>query len=209
MPKISVINWQKKEVRTLDLDAAVFDFPMKGHLVYEAVCAHRAGGRRGTHKIKNRVEVSGGTHKLWRQKGTGRARVGDNRSPLWRHGGTVHGPTPRDYSWNFPKRKRRTALKCALSEKLREGKLVCVEGFNLESHRTRELEESLRKGLGLEHRTLLMPLEEERNLSLAAGNNPRLRVVRALGVSVVDLLGHDTVVVSEDAIKKLGEVLAR
>ncbi len=209
MPKIPVLNWQNKQVRTLDLDAAVFDFPMKGHLVYEAVCAHRAGGRRGTHKVKNRVEVSGGTRKVWRQKGTGRARVGDNRSPLWRHGGTVHGPTPRDYSWSFPKRKRRTALKCAISEKVREGKLVCVEAFGLESHRTRALEESLANGLGLAKRTLLMPLEDERNLLLAAGNNPRLRVVRALGVSVVDLLRHDTVVISEEALKKLGEVLAR
>jgi len=209
MPKIPVLNWQNKQVRTLDLDAAVFDFPMKGHLVYEAVCAHRAGGRRGTHKVKNRVEVSGGTRKVWRQKGTGRARVGDNRSPLWRHGGTVHGPTPRDYSWSFPKRKRRTALKCAISEKVREGKLVCVEAFGLESHRTRALEESLANGLGLAKRALLMPLEDERNLLLAAGNNPRLRVVRALGVSVVDLLRHDTVVISEEALKKLGEVLAR
>jgi large subunit ribosomal protein L4 len=209
MPKISVLNWKNKKIRTLDLDAAVFDLPMKGHLVYEAVCAHRAGGRRGTHKVKNRVEVSGGTCKVWRQKGTGRARVGDNRSPLWRHGGTVHGPRPRDYSWNFPKRMRRIALKCALSDKLREGKLVCIEAFDLGSHRTSELEESLKTGLGLEARTLLMPLENERNLSLAAGNNPRLHVVRALGVSVVDLLGHDTVVISEEAIKKLSEVLAR
>ena len=209
MPKISVLNWKNKKIRTLDLDAAVFDLPMKGHLVYEAVCAHRAGGRRGTHKVKNRVEVSGGSRKVWRQKGTGRARVGDNRSPLWRHGGTVHGPRPRDYSWNFPKRMRRNALKCALSDKLREGKLVCIEAFDLGSHRTRELEESLGSGLGLKDRTLLMPLEDERNLVLAAGNNPRLRVVRALGVSVVDLLGHDTVVISEDAIKQLGEMLAR
>ncbi len=209
MPKISVMNWKNEKVRDLDLDEAVFDYPMKNHLVYEAVCAHRAGGRRGTHKVKNRKEVSGGTKKVWRQKGTGRARVGDNRSPLWRHGGTVHGPRPRDYSWSFPKRKRRNALKCALSEKLREGKLVCIEAFGIESHRTRELEQSLSSGLGLESRTLLMPLEEERNLFLAAGNNPRLKVVRALGVSVVDLLGHDTIVISEEAIKKLGEVLAR
>jgi large subunit ribosomal protein L4 len=209
MPEISVLDWKKKTIRKLDLDASVFDYPMKQHLVYEAVCAHRAGGRRGTHKVKNRVEVSGGTRKPWRQKGTGRARVGDNRSPLWRHGGTVHGPVPRDYSTPFPKRKRRNAIKCALSEKLREGKLVCVENFEMPSHRTRELERALGASLGIEGRTLLMPLEDERNLMLAARNNPRLRVTRALGVSIVDLLAHDTIVVSESALQKLAEVLAR
>ena len=83
----------------MDLAAEVFDYPLKQHLVYEAVCAYQAAGRRGTHKTKNRVDVSGGTAKPWRQKGTGRARVGDNRSPLWRHGGTVHGPQPRDYGY--------------------------------------------------------------------------------------------------------------
>ncbi len=209
MPKIKVQDWKNKTVRTLELDAAVFDYPMKGHLVYEAVCAHRAGGRRGTHKTKNRVDVSGGTRKPWRQKGTGRARAGDNRSPLWRHGGTVHGPVPRDYSWNFPKQMRRNAMKCALSEKLREGKLLCVETLEIGSHRTVELEKSLSAGLGVESKALLMPLGEERNLSLAAGNNPRLSVVRALGVSIVDVLAHDTLVISEAAIKKLGEVLGR
>ena len=92
MPEISVRNWKNKEVRKVDLAAEIFDYPLKQHLVYEAVCAYQAAGRRGTHKTKNRVDVSGGTCKPWRQKGTGRARVGDNRSPLWRHGGTVHGP---------------------------------------------------------------------------------------------------------------------
>ena len=209
MPQISVRNWKNKELRTLDLAAEVFDYPVKPHLVYEAVCAYRAAGRSGDHKIKNRKEVSGGTRKPWRQKGTGRARVGDNRSPLWRHGGTVHGPTPRDYGYAFPKRKRRNALKSALSDKLREGKLICVENFELDSHRTSDLEQSLIKGLGVEAKALLLPLDHERNLSLAARNNPRLDVVRALGMSIVDVLGHDTVVISEDALERLQEVLAR
>jgi large subunit ribosomal protein L4 len=159
--------------------------------------------------VKNRVEVSGGTRKPWRQKGTGRARVGDNRSPLWRHGGTVHGPRPRDYGVSFPRRKRRNALKVVLSEKLREGKLVCLEKFEIPSHRTADLERALAADLGLESRTLLVPLEEERNLALAARNNPRLKVSRALGVHVVDLILHDTIVVSESALERLGEVLAR
>jgi large subunit ribosomal protein L4 len=209
MPDIDVKNWKNETLRTLNLDADVFEYPMKEHLVYEAVCAHRAGGRRGTHKVKNRVEVSGGTRKVWRQKGTGRARVGDNRSPLWRHGGTVHGPSPRDYSIAFPKRKRRNALRCALSEKLREGKLLCIDNFELPSHRTADFERTLTADMGIEDKALLVSLEDERNLMLAARNNPRVSVTRALGVNVVDLLAHDTVIISEKALQRLEEVLAR
>jgi large subunit ribosomal protein L4 len=209
MSEISVRNWKNEEVRTLELSADVFEYPLKEHLVYEAVLAYQAAGRRGTHKTKNRVEVSGGTRKLWRQKHTGRARVGDNRSPLWRHGGTVHGPTPRDYSWNFPKKMRRNALRSALAQSLREGRLVCVEGFDLENHRTNDLERALSGDLGITGKTLLIPAEEERNLTLAARNNPRLKVVRSLGVSIVDLLYHDTLLFSEAALKKLSEVLAQ
>jgi large subunit ribosomal protein L4 len=128
---------------------------------------------------------------------------------LWRHGGTVHGPTPRDYSWNFPKKMRRNALRSALAQSLREGRLVCVEGFDLENHRTNDLERALSGDLGITGKTLLIPAEEERNLTLAARNNPRLKVVRSLGVSIVDLLYHDTLLFSEAALKKLSEVLAQ
>jgi len=208
MAEISVRNWSNQVVRTLTLDDAVFDYPVKRHLVYEAVCAYQAGGRAGTHKTKNRMEVSGGTKKLWRQKGTGRARMGDNRSPLWRHGGTVQGPVPRDYSWNFPRKMRLNALRSVLSEKFREGRLLCLESLTLTSPKTRELDGALRGPLGLQGKALLLPLDAEPSLELAARNNPRLSVVRALGVSVVDLLGHDTVIVSEAALARLGEVLA-
>jgi large subunit ribosomal protein L4 len=208
MPEITVRNWKNETLRTLEVSEAVFDYPEKPHLVYEAVCAYRAAGRAGTHQTKNRKFVSGGTRKLWRQKGTGRARVGDNRSPLWRHGGTIHGPLPRDYAWRFPKKMRRNALRSALSDKLRQGKLVCIEGFGIDSHRSKLLEDALRDGLGVENKALLMTLEEERNLELAARNNPRLSVVRALGLSIVDLLDCDTLVASEEAVKRLNEVLA-
>ena len=208
MPKISVINWKKKKLRSLELSESVFDYPLKDHLIYEAVLAYQAAGRRGTHKVKNRIEVSGGSRKPWRQKGTGRARTGDNRSPLWRHGGTVHGPSPRDYSWKFPRKMRRNAIRSALAEKLREGKLICVEAFDLKTHRTKDLEQAVSAGLGVEAKTLLVSIDEERNLELAARNNPRMTAVRAMGLSIVDLLGHDTVVCSEPAFKRLDEVLA-
>ena len=209
MGEIAVRNWKNEVVRTLELQPAVFDYPLKQHLIYEAVVAHRAAGRRGTHKVKNRVEVSGGTRKLWRQKGTGRARMGDNRSPLWRHGGTVHGPNPRDYRWRFPRKMRRNAIRSALAQKHRDGEIVCIEAFGIASHKTRELEQAVRQGLGVTTRALLVTFEGENNLSLAARNNPRLNVVRALGMSIVDLLDHETMVVSQPALEQLSEVLAR
>jgi len=209
MSEIQVRDWGNKKVGVLELDPLVFDYPWKEHLVWEAVQAYQAGGRAGTHKTKNRVNVSGGTRKMWRQKGTGRARSGDNRSPLWRHGGTVHGPQPRDYSWKFPKKMRLNALRSALAQKLRDGKLVCLKTLVLKDHKTQELDRKLSGKLGLSEKTLLVSLDQERNLELAARNNPRLSVVRALGVSVVDLLDCDSVVISEDAIKRLNEVLAR
>jgi large subunit ribosomal protein L4 len=208
MAQVPVRNWKNQQVRTVEIDDAVIEYPLKQHLIYEAVCAYRAGGRAGTHKTKNRVEVSGGTKKIWKQKGTGRARVGDNRSPLWRHGGTIQGPVPRDYSWDFPKAMRLNAIKSALAQKFRDGKLVCVEGFESATPRTKELDRALAAGLGVEKKALLVPLDEERNLGLAARNNPRLRVVRALGLSIVDVLDHDTVIVSEPALRRLAEVLA-
>ena len=207
MPELAVRDWSNKQLRSIDLDPAIFDYPLKQHLIYEAVLAYRAAARAGTHKTKNRVEVSGGTRKLWRQQGTGRARMGDNRSPLWRHGGTVQGPVPRDYAWRFPKRMRRNALRSALAQKLREGKLVCLASLELASHRSKELEQAVSGGLGLSGRTLLVPLDQERNLELASRNNPRLTAVRAMGLSIVDVLDHDTVVVSEPALRRLGEVL--
>ena len=208
MAAIPVRDWNNKTLRTLDLDDAVFTYPLKEHLIYEAVCAYRAGGRAGTHKTKNRVEVSGGTKKLWKQKHTGRARMGDNRSPLWRHGGTIQGPVPRDYSWKFPAAMRRNALKSALAQKLRDGKIVCLAAFDLGSAKTKDLDQALAGKLGITSKALLMSLEVETNLDRAARNNPRLKSVRALGVSIVDLLDHDTVVVSEPALVRLTEVLA-
>lgn len=208
MAEVAVKNWDNKTVRTIEIDSALSDYPLKKHLIYEAVLAYQAGGRSGTHKTKTRDEVSGGTRKLWRQKGTGRARMGDNRSPIWRHGGTVHGPRPRDYSWSMPRRMRRNALRSALAEKLRLGEIVCLESLELESHKTAALEKAV-SGLGLSGKTLLVAQDAERNLELAAHNNPRLRVARALGLSIVDILDNKTVVISEAALLSLVEVLVR
>jgi large subunit ribosomal protein L4 len=208
MAQIEVRDWSNKTLRKLELDADVFEYPWKEHLVWEAVQAYRAAGRGGNAATKNRVNVSGGGKKPWKQKGTGRARVGDNRSPLWRHGGTVHGPQPRSYAWKFPRKMRLNALRAVLAQKLRDGEIVCMEALEFAEPKTKSLELALATKMGLQKKTLLVPLDDERNLELAARNNPRLNVVRALGVSVVDLLDCDNVVMSEAAIKRLSEVLA-
>ena len=209
MAEIAVRNWKNKTVRTLELDDAVFSYPYKEHLIHEAVCAYQAAGRSGTHKTKNRKEVAGGTRKLWRQKHTGRARMGDIRSPLWRHGGTVHGPQPRSYAWSFPRKMRKNAIKSALAQKHREGKLVCLEALDLPTHKTQELETLVADGLKITGKALFLDAESNNNLELAVRNNPRLSATRALGASIVDLLGHDMIVVSEPALVKLTEVLTK
>ena len=209
MAKIDVRNWKGEVVRSLEIDDAVASYPLKEHLIWEAVQAYRAAARRGTHATKNRVEVSGGTKKLWKQKHTGRARMGDNRSPLWRHGGTVFGPKPRDYSWGFSRAMRRNAVKSALAQKIREGGVLCVEGLAPETAKTKALAEALRSGLGVQGKALLVAEEVAGNLELAARNHPLLTAKRALGVEVVDLLEHDVVIFSEPALRALAEVLTR
>lgn len=208
MAEIEVKDWNNKAVGKLALNPAVVDYPLKEHLIYEAVLAHRAAGRAGTHATKNRKNVSGGTRKLWRQKGTGRARMGDNRSPLWRHGGTVHGPQPRDYSWKMPKKMRRNALRSALAQKLRDAQVVCLKSMAIDSPKTKQLETALSGKLGITAKALLVSHDEQMNLQLAARNNPRLKVVGFGGVNIVDLLHHDTLVISESALQSLCEVLA-
>src|SRR5258705_13959531 len=139
MPKLPVVNLKGKEVKGLDLPDAVFGSPLNEHLIQEAVVAYRAAGRSGTHATKNRSDVRGGGKKPWKQKKTGRSRHGSIRSPIWRGGGTVFGPQPRDYGYNFPRQKRHGALRSALSAKLQDGKIVVVESLLLKEPKTKEL----------------------------------------------------------------------
>src|SRR2546427_9239963 len=149
MPKLPVINSEGKEVKDLELPDEVCGTPGKKHLIQEAVGACRAAGRSGTHATKNRSDVSGGGKKPWRQKKTGRARHGSIRSPLWKGGGTVFGPQPRDYAFPFPRRKRHGALRSALSAKVKDGKLLVVESLLLPQPKTKELTR-LMEGLGVQ-----------------------------------------------------------
>jgi len=206
LPAVKVRNLENKEVREVALPESVFGAEPNRPLVYEAVRAYTAAGRRGTHDTKTRAEVSGSGRKLWKQKKTGRARIGSVRSPLWRHGGTVHGPTPRSYAYKFPRRKRAGALKVALSQKLREGKLLMVDSLDLDTHKTQAFMERM-AGLGVKGSALVLAEPVPRNLGLAARNLQDCKVCRASGVNIVDLMRHEWLVVTEAAAKKLEEVL--
>ncbi|MGE0640332.1 MAG: 50S ribosomal protein L4 [Thermoanaerobaculia bacterium] len=204
--KITVRNLENKKVRELDLPEEIFSYPYKQHLIHLAVQAFLAGLRSGTHKTKTRSEVSGAGKKLWKQKGTGRARVGSIRSPLWRKGGTVHGPVPRDYSQDLSVGEKKNALKSALSQKAKEEKLIVLENLAVPSVKTRELAAILAK-VGVEGKALLVDVRDNENLTLASRNNPRLKAVDALGVNVYDVVDRPFVVLSEQALGRLMEVL--
>ena len=203
---VAVVNAENKRVRDLSLSPAVFGVKVNEHLLYEAVKHYRAGARRGTHMAKNRALVSGSGRKPWKQKGTGRARVGDIRTPLWRHGGTVFGPVPRDYSYHMPKKARAAALRSALSQRVRDGVLKVVEGFPLEAPKTKLLKGILDQ-LGVAGKTLLVEHQPEGALVLSGRNIPGLKIVDDSHLTVYDVLDCQTLLVSQEAIGKLEERL--
>ena len=206
--KVAVKNLKNETVREIEVPEAVFGYPYKEHLIHVAVEAYRAGQRRGTHAVKNRGEVSGSNKKPFRQKGTGRARAGETRSPLWRKGGTVHGPVPHAYDKRVSVQEKKSALKSALARKLKEEALVIVDSFELESHKAKALAQQL-AGLGVEGKALLVDERDNGELQLASRNNPRLKMVDALGVNVYDVVDRNHLVVSEGALGRLVEVLTR
>jgi large subunit ribosomal protein L4 len=206
--KVEVKNLSNEVVRQLDLPDEVFGYPYKEHLIHVVVEGYRAGLRAGTHKVKNRGEVSGTNKKPFKQKGTGRARAGEARSPLWRKGGTVHGPVPHKHDRHVTVQEKKNALKSALSRKLHEQGLVVVESLELEGPKTKALAIQL-AGLGVGGKALIVDGRDNRNLALAARNNPRFKAVDALAVNVYDVVGRSHLVLSEQAVGKLVEVLTR
>jgi large subunit ribosomal protein L4 len=206
--KIAVKNLDNRQLREIELPETVFGYPYNEHLVHQAVQAYLAGRRRGTHKTKTRAEVSGSGKKLWRQKGTGRARTGDIRNPKWRHGGIVWGPVPRSHAKSLSVGEKKNALKAALSRKIAEERMVVLESLELGSHRTRELIARL-AGLGIAGKALLVDVQDNQNLALAARNNRAVKTVDALAVNVYDVVDRPFLVLSEMALNRLVEVLAR
>jgi large subunit ribosomal protein L4 len=208
MPVVDVKNLDGKKIGTLELADDVFSAKVNQNLLHEAVRHHLAGERAGTHKTKDKSEVSGSGRKLWRQKGTGRARIGSVRSPLWRHGGTVHGPVPRSYEYALPKKMVLGALRSALSVKLAEEKLTIVEGWALESHKTKPFRQALSK-LDKETRTILL-VESGNNLNLerASRNLEGVTLVTSTALKPYDLMRHDHLMLSREAAVKLNRALS-
>jgi len=202
MPVVDVVNLEGKKVGQVELADAVFGTKVNQHLLHEASRWYLAGLRRGTHKVKEKSEVSGAGRKLWKQKGTGRARIGSIRSPLWRHGGTVHGPRPRDYSYALPKKVLFGALRSALSAKLAEAKLTVVDGWQLESHKTSGLVSALDK-LNSTKSALLVSHGENRNLELASRNIEGVKLSAPNALQPYEVLKHDRLVLSKDAVARL------
>ncbi len=206
VPTVPVVDAQNRKVADLSLHPGVFGVKVNQHLLYEAVKQYRAGGRRGTHMTKNRALVSGSGKKPWRQKGTGRARVGETRNPLWRHGGTVFGPTPRDYSYDMPKKARAAALRSALSQRVKEGCLRVIDRFGIEQPKTKALK-GLLDQLGLSGKTLILDARPADALFLSGRNIPGVKVLDVHHVHVYDVLDCRQVLATQEALHKLEERL--
>ena len=208
MAEIEVKNLAREVVGKLELSDEVFKAPLNVPLIWEAVKHYEDSLRAGTAATKTRGMVSGSGKKLWRQKGTGRARIGSVRSPLWRHGGTVHGPQPRSYVYAFPRKKVRGALKSALSARYGENCLEVVDGLQLESHKTKDLQKVL-NGFGAGRKILIVDAGENRNLKLSTRNLPRVKLVPGNGVNIHDIVNHELLIFSKEAILQVQEVLSR
>lgn len=212
MPTVKVRNTKNKEVGEVKLSDAVFGAELNESLIHSAVRNYLANARQGTAKAKTRGNVRGGGRKPWKQKGTGRARVASIRSPLWRGGGRVHGPLPKDWSYNLPKKMRRGAIRSALSERLREDNIMVVDEISLDDRKTKGFV-ALMDSLGLaekgkQTKTLIVDSLSNENLILSSRNVQKTKVVNSFGVNVYDLIYHEKIVFSKAAIEELNELLA-
>ncbi|WNS80756.1 50S ribosomal protein L4 [Domibacillus sp. DTU_2020_1001157_1_SI_ALB_TIR_016] len=207
MAKVKLLNQTGSEVGDIELNDAVFGIEPNEHVVFEAVVMQRASLRQGNHKVKNRSEVRGGGRKPWKQKGTGRARQGSIRSPQWRGGGVVFGPTPRSYSYKLPKKVRRLALKSALSSKVQEQNILVLEALSFDAPKTKEFTAVL-KNLSVDSKALIVTDTVNEFVALSARNIPGVTVVEASGINILDLLGHDKLIMTKAAVEKVEEVLA-
>ncbi|MBM7716932.1 50S ribosomal protein L4 [Siminovitchia sp. FSL H7-0308] len=206
MPKASLFNQEGSKVGEVDLNDAIFGIEPNNHVLFEAIIMQRASLRQGTAKVKTRSEVRGGGRKPWRQKGTGRARQGSIRSPQWRGGGTVFGPAPRSYSYKLPKKMRRLAIKSALSAKAQEENVLVVEALSFDAPKTKEFVKVL-NNLPVGKKALFVTESTEENVALSARNIPGVTVIDADSLNVLDVVGHNSLVLTKAAVEKVEEVL--
>jgi large subunit ribosomal protein L4 len=203
---VDVVNQQNEKVGSVDLRDEVFGGRIKTDLIHESVVRANAAERRGTHATKTRAQVSGSGKKPWRQKGTGRARVGEARNPLWRKGGTVFGPQPRSYEYQLPRKVEKGALKAALAQKLRDGKVIVVDALGVSEIKTKAAAQMLAR-LGVEGGALLVDVRPEDKLALSVRNIEGVRVLPSNRVGARDVMGARRVVVTQAAIEKLQDAL--
>jgi large subunit ribosomal protein L4 len=203
---LDVVNVQNEKVGSLDLSDAVFGGRIKTDLIHESVVRANAADRRGTHATKSRGQVSGTGKKPWRQKGTGRAQVGDARNPLWRHGGIVWGPKPRSYDYQLPRKVEKGALRAALQQKLHDGAVTVVDALSVGEIKTKSAAQMLAK-LGATGKTLLVDVKPEEKLTLSVRNIEGVRLVASNRVSARDVMNTRRVVMTRAALEKLQEAL--
>ncbi len=205
--KVDVLNIQGEKVDTTELPPAIFEAPIKKDLMHQALVRQLANARLGTHKTKSRGEVRGGGRKPWRQKGTGRARHGSRRSPIWVGGGKAHTPRPRDYSLRMPRKMRRAALRSALSVKAAEQGILVVDRLSLESPKTREMQALLERLVGDSSALVLLGAERDEAVRKSLRNLPKAKALAAQYLNVRDLLGYERVIMPLDALDVIASYL--
>ena len=208
MPKVAVYNITGQKTGEMELNENVFGIQFNEAVVHQALIMQLASRRQGTAATKTRAQVRGGGKKPWKQKGTGRARAGSIRSPLWVGGGTVFGPQPRSYSFRMPRKVRRLAIRSALSAKVAEGELLVVEGIGFDQPKTKQVVDMLKNFNAADNKALIITAEENENVEKSSRNIEGVKAITSMGLNVFDLLHHDKILITKDAVSRIEEVLA-
>ena len=207
MATVAVYDITNKQVGDIELNDNIFGVEMNAGLLHQAVVMQLAAQRLGTHATKTRSFVRGGGRKPWKQKGTGRARAGSTRSPLSVGGGTVFGPHPRKYAFSMPRKQRRLAIKCALSDKVKNGELVVLDSLEFEAAKTKQVVKMM-SDFSVEKKALLITADEAENVEKSARNIPGVKAISMMGLNVHDILNHDKLFITKDAVTRIEEVFA-
>lgn len=208
MPKVAIYDMTGAKTGEMELNDSVFGVEINEALVHQAVVMQMASQRQGTHATKTRAMVRGGGRKPWKQKGTGRARAGSIRSPLWVGGGVAFGPHPRSYKFSMPRKARRLAIKSALTAKVNEGGLLVVENISFEAPKTKDVVKLLGNFEAQDAKALIITADNDETVEKSSRNIPGVKAIGTIGLNVIDLLHYDKVLVTKEAVAKIEEVLA-
>jgi large subunit ribosomal protein L4 len=203
--KIDIVNTDNKKVGSLELNDEVFGGRVNDSLIWESVVHTNAASRRGTHKTKNRANVAGSGRKPWKQKGTGRARIGSIRNPIWRHGGTVFGPQPRSYDFRLPRKMKRGAIVAALAQRIQDGALVVVDALSATESKTKAATELLKR-LGADGKALLIDVQPDETLGIAVRNLPGVQFLPSARVGARDVMNAQRIIATKAAVEKLQDL---